>query len=108
MRKQSNNSRLNRMTTKPVRLLVAVLCLVIGFAITIPFHYHLWFTSGYQPTTLWSIVRAVGLLVGTPMGMYGLVSILSGTEGKLYVGSQAEQDIARVRHAVETDKMNRR
>ncbi len=111
MRRQSSNpinNRTNRMSVKPIRLMVAVICLVVGILITIPYHYNMWFTSGFQPTTWWSIIRGLGFFIGTPMFMYGFVSILSGTEGKLHIGSQAEQDIARVRHVVETDRMNRR
>lgn len=110
MRRQLNstNNRSNRVSVKPIKILVAVLCLIIGGLITLPFHYNLWFVSGYHATTWWSLIRGLGFFIGTPMSIYGLISLLSGTEGKLYVGSQAEQDIARVRHVVETDKMNRR
>lgn len=93
---------------RPVKLVIAITCLVVGILISFPSHYYLWFTSGYVPTDLWSMARAVGLFVGTPMLIYGLVAILSGTEGNMVIPSTAEQDIARIRHAVETDRMNGR
>lgn len=107
MRKQSSSSN-NRIRTKPIKLLIAVLCLVGGLIISTPFFYVMWSRTGYHAMDLYDIAMTIGMLIGAPMTMYGIGSILSGTKGRLYIGSQAEQDLARVRHVVETDRMNGR
>lgn len=82
----------------------AIVLTLIGFAICMPFF---WLTvivgMNFHYVTLLPLLMISGLIVGGPMFMFGLISLLRGNHVSSSA-STAELDIGRIRYAVETEK----
>lgn len=103
-----NRSTRYRGGNKVVSFTVAIICLILGFLMFQPF---LWFVLIFGKSSHYisfsTFLYIVGLVIGAPMFVFGLANLLA-KDNMNGSTSTPDLDISRIRHTVETSKMEKK
>ena len=84
----------------------ALVYFIVGFLMCQPFVWLIMFSRENEGhMSLFSFILLSLFMIGAPLSGFGLVKLGSSNGNR---SMQTEIDISRIRHSVETDRMNRR
>lgn len=102
-------SRGEKGSRKVMTRFVSIILLVSGFILCQPFFWIVLMSeTTFHYITLPVLLMIVSFIFGLPMFFAGIVGMLVGNKSNYSASSYNDHDVSRVRHAVETDAMNRR
>lgn len=95
---------------KLVSRITAIVIGVVGLIACIPFAYIVMFGAHEPYLSFGRFIAIILVTLGLPSFFYGIVAFLiAGKSGTRMVNtSTMDTDLARIRHAVETDRMTRK
>ena len=108
-RGSSTNSRGSRRTNIGVNffnVLLSIQLVVIGFILMQPYIWYFLLKAGTALYVFCDYVGVLALLIGAPMFVAGIFGLCVG--GRFTSGETTSQDVGRIRHAVETQKMEKK
>lgn len=82
--------------------LSAIIMSIVGFIMSTPFWVSVFMSQGHHYMSLLDIVFIISMLVGMPMMIMGIVSLLVGKAGAS-AASYNDHDVSRMRHVIERD-----
>lgn len=90
---------------KVVKKLTAIILMIVGLLLSLPFVYGMIFSAPSVLMTLWDMMCIILLVIGGPTFMYGTASFFSRTYGS---ASTTDIELGRIRYAVEQDRWERK
>jgi ABC-type phosphate transport system permease subunit len=90
-----------------MNIISSIVMIIVGAIISIPFIIDvLILDHNYHYITFWPFMRFIGLLIGAPMIVFGIIALLV-RKHRHGSSSTASIDLARIRYTVENDSRNK-
>lgn len=84
-------------------IILSIILIVVGIILAAPFIIDVIILDhNYHYIEFWPFVRFLGMLIGSPMFLFGAINILARKHGH-GSSSTAEIDLGRIRYTVEND-----
>ncbi len=90
-----------------LRKLNAAVFAIVGFCLSLPFVLDMIFMPRSVVMPLYTILFILMLIPGLPLFFFGMIGLVVNRANNPN-SSSIEGDIGRIRHAVETERMNRK